>query len=87
MSTEDITESIKGKSRDSRDRLTFDVGGLRERLRAQAIEPNQSLASIVRMALIEWLEQREAVQDEESSEEGDRRKRSQVGRKLSSPDS
>jgi hypothetical protein len=87
MSTEDITESIKGKSRDSRDRLTFDVGRLRERLRAQAIEPNQSLASIVRMALIEWLEQREAVQDEESSEEGDRRKRSQVGRKLSSPDS
>jgi hypothetical protein len=87
MSTEDITESIKGKSRDCRDRLTFDVGGLRDRLRAQAIEPNQSLASIVPMALIEWLEQREAVQDEESSEEGDRRKRSQEGRKLSSPDS
>ena len=61
-----ITEKIKGKSRDSRDRLTFDVGGLRDRLRAQAIEPNQSLASIVRMALIQWLEQREAVQDEKS---------------------
>ena len=60
------TEKIKGKSRDSRDRLTFDVGGLRDRLRAQAIEPNQSLASIVRMALIEWLEQREAGQDENS---------------------
>ena len=60
------TEKIKGKSRDSRDRLTFDVGGLRDRLRAQAIEPNQSLASIVRMALIEWLEQREAIQDERS---------------------
>ncbi|MEG4110215.1 hypothetical protein QUA04_29780 [Microcoleus sp. S13_C5] len=62
------TEKIKGKSRDSRDRLTFDVGGLRDRLRAQAIEPNQSLASIVRMALIEWLEEREAVQDKESEE-------------------
>jgi hypothetical protein len=63
------TENIKGKSRDSRDRLTFDVGGLRDRLRAQAIEPNQSLASIVRMALIEWLEQREAVQESEESKE------------------
>ncbi len=60
------TEKIKGKSRDSRDRLTFDVGELRDRLRAQAIEPNQSLASIVRMALIEWLDQQEAVQSEES---------------------
>jgi hypothetical protein len=83
MRTEDITESIKGKSRDSRDRLTFDVGGLRDRLRDRAIEPNQSLASIVRMAPIEWLEQREAVQDEESSEEGDRRKG--VRREESSP--
>ncbi|MEG4518828.1 MULTISPECIES: hypothetical protein [unclassified Microcoleus] len=56
------------KSRDSRDRIsvTFDVGGLRERLKAQAIEPNQSLASIVRMALIEWLDQQEAAQSEES---------------------
>jgi hypothetical protein len=52
-----------GKSRDSRDRIsiTFDIGQLRERLKAQAIEPSQSLASIVRMALIEWLEQREAA--------------------------
>jgi hypothetical protein len=57
-----------GKSRDSRDRIsiTFDIGQLRERLKAQAIEPSQSLASIVRMALIEWLEQREAVADEKS---------------------
>ncbi len=57
-----------GKSRDSRDRIniTFDIGQLRERLKAQAIEPSQSLASIVRMALIEWLEQREAVKDENS---------------------
>ncbi len=77
------TEKIKGKSRDSRDRLTFDVGELRDRLRSQAIEPNQSLASIVRMAPIEWLEQRKAVQDEESSEKGDRRKR--VRREENSP--
>jgi hypothetical protein len=58
--------SRKGKSRDTRDRLTFDVGELRHRLRAQAIEPGQSLASIVRMALIEWLEQREAMEDKKS---------------------
>lgn len=60
-----------GKSRDSRDRIsiTFDIGQLRERLKAQAIEPSQSLASIVRMALIEWLEQREAVQEPEESKE------------------
>ncbi|MEG4532988.1 hypothetical protein [Microcoleus sp. D2_18a_D3] len=58
------------KSRDSRDRIsvTFDIGQLRERLKAQAIEPSQSLASIVRMAVLEWLEQREAVQDKESEE-------------------
>ncbi|MEG4350240.1 hypothetical protein QUA74_10910 [Microcoleus sp. LAD1_D3] len=58
------------KSRDSRDRIsvTFDVGQLRERLKAQAIEPSQSLASIVRMAVLEWLEQREAVPSEESEE-------------------
>lgn len=58
------------KSRDSRDRIsvTFDVGGLRDRLKAQAIEPGQSLASIVRMAVLEWLEQQEAVQSEESEE-------------------
>ncbi len=54
--------SKKGESRDGRDRLTFEVGGLRERLRTQAIlssgyanEPNQPLASIIRMALLEWL--------------------------------
>lgn len=46
-------------SRDKRDRLTFDVGGLRERLQQYAIEPNQSLASIVRMALMEWLDWKE----------------------------
>jgi hypothetical protein len=44
---------------------------LRERLKAQAIEPSQSLASIVRMALIEWLDQREASQDKESENSQD----------------
>jgi hypothetical protein len=39
--------SRKGKSRDTRDRLTFDVGELRDRLRAQAIEP-LSIAGIDR---------------------------------------
>ena len=48
-------------SRDKRDRLTFDVGGLRDRLRKQAIEPGQSLASIVRMALAEWLDWKEGM--------------------------
>jgi hypothetical protein len=63
-----VVKDFMGKSRDSRDRIsiTFDIGQLRERLKAQAIEPSQSLASIVRMALIEWLEQREAVADEKS---------------------
>lgn len=58
------------KSRDTRDRIsvTFDVGGLRDRLKAQAIEPNQSLASIVRMAVLKWLEEREAEESEESEE-------------------
>jgi hypothetical protein len=60
-------ENSKGKSRDSRDRLTFDVGGLRDRLRAFAIEPNQSLASIVRMALLEWLSDREAIEKDRES--------------------
>jgi len=59
--------SNKGKSRDTRDRLTFDVGGLRERLRAQAIEPGQSLASIVRMGLLEWLRIREENQQNQES--------------------
>ncbi|MEG3908640.1 MULTISPECIES: hypothetical protein [unclassified Microcoleus] len=59
--------SKKGKSRDTRDRLTFDVGGLRERLRAQAIEPGQSLASIVRMGLLEWLRIREENQQNQES--------------------
>lgn len=54
--------SRKSKSRDTRDRfsVTFDIGGLRDRLMAQASEPNQSLASIVRMALLEWLTDRES---------------------------
>jgi predicted DNA-binding ribbon-helix-helix protein len=56
----------KGKSRDGRDRLTFEVGGLRARLRAQAIEPNQPLASIIRMALLEWLADRESQNSEKS---------------------
>ena len=59
--------SKKGKSRDKRDRLTFDVGGLRDRLRIFAIEPNQSLASIVRMALIEWLTIRESQSSQKST--------------------
>ncbi|MEG4803540.1 hypothetical protein QUB63_22525 [Microcoleus sp. ARI1-B5] len=59
--------SKKG-SRDKRDRLTFDVGGLRDRLRVFAIEPNQSLASIVRMALIEWLSDRESQKSEKPTE-------------------
>ena len=62
-----------GKSRDSRDRIsiTFDIGQLRERLKAQAIEPSQSLASSVPVAPIEWLEQREASQDKESEKSQD----------------
>ena len=60
--------SKKGKSRDKRDRLTFDVGGLRDRLRIFAIEPNQSLASIVRMALLEWLAVQESRNYEKSPE-------------------
>ncbi len=60
--------SKKGKSRDRRDRLTFDVGGLRDRLRIFAIEPNQSLASIVRMALLEWLAVQESRNYEKSPE-------------------
>ena len=60
--------SKKGKSRDGRDRLTFDVGGLRDRLRIFAIEPNQSLASIVRMALLEWLVIRESHDSQKSIE-------------------
>ena len=59
--------SSKGKSRDERDRLTFDVGGLRDRLWTQAIEPSQSLASIVRMALLEWLADREALEKNQES--------------------
>jgi hypothetical protein len=80
-----VVKDFMGKSRDSRDRIsiTFDIGQLRERLKAQAIEPSQSLASIVRMALIEWLEQREAMEDKKSSEEEDRRKG--VRREESSP--
>ena len=52
-----------GKSNDRRDRftVTFDIGGLRDRLLAQAREPNQSLASIVRMAVLDWVEQQEEI--------------------------
>lgn len=62
--------SRKSKSRDTRDRfsVTFDIGGLRDRLMAQASEPNQSLASIVRMALIEWLVIHESQNSEKSPE-------------------
>ena len=64
------------KSRDSRDRIsvTFDIGQLRERLKAQAIEPSQSLASIVPVAPIEWLEQRFASRDKESENSQDSQK-------------
>ncbi|MEG4996183.1 hypothetical protein [Microcoleus sp. B4-D4] len=57
-----MSKGNKSKSRDTRDRfsVTFDIGGLRDRLMAQASEPNQSLASIVRMALLEWLTDRES---------------------------
>ncbi|MCC3459831.1 MAG: hypothetical protein EAZ73_09290 [Oscillatoriales cyanobacterium] len=54
----------KKGSRDKRDRLTFDISGLRDRLLAQAAEPGQSLASIVRMILLEGLEQREKKTDD-----------------------
>ena len=66
------------KSRDSRDRIsvTFDIGQLRERLKAQAIEPSQSLASIVRMAVLEWLEQREAVQESKEFKESENSQKS-----------
>jgi predicted DNA-binding ribbon-helix-helix protein len=42
------------------------MGGLRDRLRAFAIEPNQSLASIVRMALLEWLSDRESQETDKN---------------------
>ena len=60
---------IQGKSRDCGDRvrITFDVGGLCDRLKAQASEPNQSLASIVRMAVLEWLAERESKSKSEDS--------------------
>jgi predicted DNA-binding ribbon-helix-helix protein len=59
-----VTKNSKGKSNDKRDRfsVTFDIGGLRTRLMAQASEPNQSLASIIRMAVLEWLADREALE-------------------------
>lgn len=65
------SNSSRGKSRDTRDRftVTFDIGGLRERLLVQASEPNQSLASIVRMAVTQWLDQQESQQQETVSED------------------
>jgi len=51
--------------------VTFDIGGLRERLLVQASEPNQSLASIVRMAVIQWLEQQESQQQETISNDAE----------------
>lgn len=58
-----------GKSNDRRDRftVTFDIGGLRDRLLAQAREPNQSLASIVRMAVLDWVEQQEIAESDRLS--------------------
>ncbi|NJR24640.1 MAG: hypothetical protein HC786_22030 [Richelia sp. CSU_2_1] len=47
------------KSRDKRDRLTFDATGLRDKLEAAATEPGQSLASIVRMLVVEALDRKE----------------------------
>ncbi|MBW3587210.1 MAG: hypothetical protein KY448_15595 [Cyanobacteria bacterium 0813] len=63
----------RGTSRDSRDRLTitFDVGGLGDRLKAQASEPHQSLASIVRMAVREWLVDRESKPESKISQKSD----------------
>lgn len=67
----DSKGNSRGKSRDTRDRftVTFDIGGLRERLLIQASEPNQSLASIVRMAVTQWLEQQESQQQETVSQD------------------
>ena len=39
-----------------RDRITFDLQGLRERLEAQAVEPGQSLSSILRRVSLLGLE-------------------------------
>ena len=46
----------------TRDRVTIDIGGLRERILRQAQEPNQSLSSIIRMLLIKGLDVLEAQQ-------------------------
>jgi|GEM_PF-2502052 len=46
-------------SRDKRDRFTFDIGGLRESLERHRREPEQPMASIIRMALTEWIEAKE----------------------------
>ena len=66
-------EMGRGTSRDTRDRftVTFDIGGLRERLLVQASEPNQSLASIVRMAVVGWLEQQESQQQKTISNDAE----------------
>jgi predicted DNA-binding ribbon-helix-helix protein len=47
--------------------VTFDIGGLRDRLLAQAREPNQSLASIVRMAVLDWVDQQEIAESDRLS--------------------
>ncbi|MEP6545769.1 hypothetical protein NDI47_27030 [Microcoleus vaginatus GB1-A2] len=62
--------NIQGKSRDSGDRLriTCDVGGLRDPLKAQASEPHQPLASIVRMAVLELLADRESKSESKISQ-------------------
>ena len=46
----------------TRDRITIDIGGFRERILRQAQEPNQSLSSIIRMLLVKGLEVLEAQQ-------------------------
>lgn len=48
-----------------RDRLCIDVTGLRDRLRAQSAYPNQSLASVIRILLVEALGARESKNVEE----------------------
>ncbi|MDQ2096728.1 MAG: hypothetical protein QQW96_03675 [Tychonema bourrellyi B0820] len=63
--------SKKGKSRDDRDRLTFDVGGLRDRLRTQERYPGEPLASIIRTALVEWLSQKESQEKYTKSDKND----------------
>ncbi len=55
-----------------RDRLCIDVTGLRDRLRAQSAYPNQSLASVIRILLVEALNARESKNVGENGSESER---------------